>query len=126
MNTYIWEEAAANRGADNIISCLYLDLVRNGVIASAGLPLMHLVLVVADNCSGQNKNKTMIKFCAWLVEAGWIKKVTLLFLVKGHTKNDCDKKFNLLKQGTNGKDIWTDVQLDATLSKKNSKDIDLK
>ena len=32
--------------------------------------------------------------------------VALLFLIKGHTKQDADKKFNLLKQGTDGEDIF--------------------
>ena len=32
MNTYIWEEGETNCGADNIISYLYLELVRRGVI----------------------------------------------------------------------------------------------
>ena len=91
MNTYIWEEADANRGADNIVSCLYLDLVRRGVInaeeeaSQQRRPLKHLA-IGADNCSGQNKNKAVIKFCCWLVEANYVTKVTLLFLIKGHTK----------------------------------------
>lgn len=124
MNTYIWEESVANRGADNIISCLYMDLVRRGVIGNTGRPLKHLA-VAADNCSGQNKNKAMIKFCTFLVEAGWVEKFTLLFLVKGHTKNDCDRNFNLLKQGQDGEDIWTADELDAALTKKNREFIDL-
>ena len=125
MNTYIWEESVANRGADNIISCLYLDLICRGVIGNTGRPLKHLA-VAADNCSGQNKNKAMLKFCTWLVEAGWVEKMTLLFLVKGHTKNDCDQNFNLLKQGQDGEDIWTADELDTVLTKKNTEFIDLK
>lgn len=35
MNCYIWEEGTANRGADNIISCLFHDLVRRGTINKA-------------------------------------------------------------------------------------------
>ena len=31
LNAYIWEEGTADRGADNIISCLYLDLMRAGL-----------------------------------------------------------------------------------------------
>ena len=74
--------------------------------------------------SGQNKNKGMLEFCCWLVEAGYVKKVTLLFLIKGHTKNDADRKFNLLKRGQDGEDIWTDVELDVALTKKNKEFID--
>lgn len=76
-------------GVDNIVSCLYLDLVRRDSNDSDGPPLMHPTLA-ADNCSRQNKNKTMIKFCAWLFEAKWaktlVKKATHLFLVKGARK----------------------------------------
>ena len=66
MNTFIWKESVTKRGADNIISCLHLDLVRRGVLSrsdkEAGqrrAPLQHLA-VAADNCSGQNKNKAML------------------------------------------------------------------
>ena len=89
-----------------------------------GTPLKHLALA-AVNCSRQNKNKTMIKFCAWLVESRWVKKVILLFLIKGHTKQDADKKLNLLKQGANGEEIWTGEELDSALTKKNEQYINL-
>lgn len=137
MNTFIWEEGEADRGADNIISCLYWDLEKRGIIAgetwaentvplapSTHVPIAHLV-IGADNCGGQNKNKAMIMFCMWLHEAGWVTKVTLLFLVKGHTKNDGDKYFNLLKQGTAGEDLWTAEQLDAAYTKNNANYISL-
>ena len=87
-------------------------------------PLKHLA-VAADNCSGQNKNKAVIKFCCWLAEANFATKVTLLFLIKGHTKNDCDREFNLLKEGQDGEDIWTADELDEALTKKNSETISL-
>ena len=123
MNAYIWEEGEAARGADNIISCLYNDLLKRGVIDLEGEnvrddALGHLVLA-ADNCSGQNKNKAMIKFCMWLREAGYVKKVTILFLIKGHTKNHCDHGFNLLKHGTRGKNLYTGSQLDAAYTENN-------
>jgi hypothetical protein len=124
MNNYIWEEGTAGRGANNIISCLYYDLVKRGIIGSTGKPLKHLV-IAADNCSAQNKNKAMIKFCMWLVEAGWVEEVTLMFLVKGHTKNDCDKMFNNLKQGTKGKNIWTGDDLDEAYMANNAEFISL-
>ena len=73
MNAYIWEEGTADRGADNIISCVYLDLMRSGLFNNDRPKLGHLVLG-ADNCSGQNKNKAMLKFCMWLVEAGFVGK----------------------------------------------------
>ena len=52
-------------------------------------------------------------------------EVTLLFLVKGHTKNDCDKMFNNLKQGTRGENIWTADDLDDCYVKNNKEFITL-
>ena len=54
-----------------------------------------------------------------------MKKVTLLFLTKGHTKNDANREFNLLNHGQSGKDIWTADDLDAALTENNREFIDL-
>ena len=37
------------------------------------------IIIVTDNCGGQNKNKTIVRFCNWIHECGVAKKVTLLF-----------------------------------------------
>ena len=64
----IWEEGVANH------------LLCNGIVQKSGPPpstlLKHLALT-ADNCSEQNKDKMLMKFCVWLVESETIKKVTL-------------------------------------------------
>ena len=39
----------------------------------------------------------VIRLGCYLVEKGWFKSVNLIYLVKGHTKNHCDRFFNLLK-----------------------------
>ena len=49
-----------------------------------------------DNCVGQNKNYMIIRSAALCIEMVW-EKVNLIFLIKGHTKNACDRNFNLLK-----------------------------
>lgn len=123
MTTYIWGEGTAARGADNIVSCLYWYLVQNGI--AGGTPVKRLV-IIADNCPGQNKNFCVLHFCAWLVEAGWAREVVLHFLIKGHTKNECDSKFNSLKAGTRGINIFTEEGLDAAYTKDNKDSIDLK
>ena len=68
MNVYIWGEGTANHGADNIVSCLYWDLERLGII---GGEKMKRIAIIADNCSGQNKNCCFSKIFMWLVEACW-------------------------------------------------------
>ena len=81
---YVCGEEVAGNGANEITSCFYADLKNCGYLQK-GLKLFHLVFI-ADNCGGQNKNKTMTRFCMWLVECGYAIKVAP-FLVKGLTKN---------------------------------------
>ena len=52
----------------------------------------------ADNCVGQNKNNCMVQYLAWRTIIGIHKKITLSFLVVGHTKFAPDWCFGLLKQ----------------------------
>ena len=133
MDVFIWGEGTANRGADNIVSCLNKYLTKYGVVGAAQ-PTSSVVsnnaklgrlVVIADNCAGQNKNNCVIKYCCWLVEAGWCGEVVLFFLIKGHTKNECDSKFNKLKSGTRGVNIFTEEGLDAAFLKNNTKEIAL-
>ena len=133
LDAFIWGEGTANRGADNIVSCLNKYITKYGVVgeeqptsnqASRGPNLKRLV-IIADNCSGQNKNNCVIKYCCWLVEAGWCGEVVLFFLVKGHTKNECDSKFNKLKSGTKGVNIFTEAGLDWAYFKNNEEHIAL-
>ena len=94
MNAYLWPEYEGDRGANNICSCLKKDFQKRGFFNS---PNFGELTIVADNCGGQNKNKIVVRFLMWMVETGIFPKVTLLFLVKGHTKNACDRLFNLVK-----------------------------
>ena len=70
-----------------------------------GRMIGHLVLV-AYNCGGQNKNKNMIRFSMWIVESSFSKKATLLLLIKGHTKNICNRMFNLAKNNYQKNNIF--------------------
>ena len=36
--------------------------------------------VIADNCSGQNENNSILRLAAWLVESGCFEKVTIIFM----------------------------------------------
>ena len=71
---------------------------------------------IADNCGGQNKNMWVVRFLIWLAEAKIFPKITLLFLVKGHTKNSDDCMFNLLKLTYHSRDIFTYDELHSVLS----------
>lgn len=54
--------------------------------------------LTADNCSGQNKNRTVVQYCLWRVMTGRNRSVTLSFLIPGHTKNHCDGGFGRIKK----------------------------
>ena len=68
------------------------------------LNILHEVLVCGelninfDNCSGQNKNNTVLKLAVWMSEMCYFKLINFIFLVVGHTINDADCRFNLLKK----------------------------
>ena len=67
----------------------------------------HKLCIIADNCGGQNKNNTVLRLAGWLVDMGYFASVVFIFLVRGHTKNCCDRSFNLLKNTFHNKDLFT-------------------
>ena len=73
-----------------------------------------------DNCTGQNKNNTVLKYMVWLVEMGYFKKVNFQFLIVGHTKNAADRLFNALKFDYRKHDIYTVEDLLVKLDKSDS------
>uniref|UniRef100_A0A1X7U668 CCHC-type domain-containing protein n=1 Tax=Amphimedon queenslandica TaxID=400682 RepID=A0A1X7U668_AMPQE len=52
----------------------------------------------ADNCTGQNKNNTVIQYLLWRVMTGLNASISISFLPVGHTKFSPDWCFGLLKQ----------------------------
>ena len=58
------------------------------------------------NCGGKNKNKTVILLGTYLQELGWFQDVNLIFMLKGHTKNEADCHFNLMKQDWRKRDVY--------------------
>jgi hypothetical protein len=63
--------------------------------------------IIFDNCSGQNKNNTVLRLVAWIAELGYFKSVNFIFLVVGHTKNAADHLFNVLKKEYRRNNIFT-------------------
>lgn len=82
----------ARKGANSVISMVH-HIVVNQLKRRSNVK--HLS-AHADNCGGQNKNKTMTKFLAFLVETGLYESVELNFMVAGHTKFIVDQNFGLL------------------------------
>ncbi|RUP48345.1 hypothetical protein BC936DRAFT_144689 [Jimgerdemannia flammicorona] len=59
--------------------------------------LIHFYLANYDNCSGQNKNNALIKYLCWRIAVKLHIKITLRFMVAGHTKFSPDGFFGLFK-----------------------------
>ncbi len=83
-----------HKGPNEVTSVLhYLILQHKSNTASASITNL---VIHADNCAGQNKNRWVLWYCCWLVFSGGFKSARLLFLVAGHTKNICDSTFGLI------------------------------
>jgi hypothetical protein len=71
----------------------------------------HEINLVFDNCTGQNKNRMVTRLLFYLVKLKICSTARAIFLVKGHTKNDCDRMFNLLKAKYRKSNVYTPLEL---------------
>ncbi len=91
----VYHEGISKKGGAIVASLIvktlqYMNILREG---NPGGELN----IVFDNCTGQNKNNTVLKLAMWLKEMGYFMRVNFVFLIVGHTKNACDCLFNSLK-----------------------------
>ena len=91
INYLIDEGASASKGSNAVISYLHHFFGNHGL----GEKVVHLH---CDNCSGQNKNRYVIWYCAWRVMKGLHQSISLNFMPPGHTKFAPDWCFGLLKR----------------------------
>lgn len=107
LYAYLYDESSAKKGANNVASILLYHIITFVLKHFHYCEQFHELNLIMDNCGGQNKNGTVIKMAAYFVERRWFQKVNLIFLVKGHTKNDCDRMFNLLKAQWHKSNVYT-------------------
>ena len=118
LHAHVYHEGIAKKGSNNVVSLIMKTLKDSGLLR-AGDPGGELVIVF-DNCSGQNKNNTVLKMVTFLCEMLYFKKVQFLFLVVGHTKNAADRLFNMLKRFYRLQNLFTMQQLMKALSASDS------
>jgi hypothetical protein len=111
--SYVYQEETEKKGAKNVASMIY-DFLDKEEILNDSEPGESLN-IIADNCSGQNKNNTVLRLPLWLVERGFFRDVTILFFIRGHTKNACDWMFNIMKKKYHKRDTITFAQLRESL-----------
>ena len=91
MNYLIDEGVSIGKGANCTISLLHHFLSHHN------FGEINLVLH-ADNCSGQNKNRYVMQYLAWRVSTGLNERIEISFMLVGHTKFAPDWCFGLFKQ----------------------------
>ena len=105
MFVHVYHEGVGKKGANNVASLILKTLHQQNRLRKdcAGGELN----IFFNNCSGQNKNNTVIKLAGWLQAMGYFITVNFIFLVVGHTKNAADRLFNSLKKEYRKKNMFT-------------------
>jgi hypothetical protein len=113
MIASVYQEETGRKGMDNVASLIYCCLEKEELLKE-NQPGASLT-ILGHNCSGQNKNNTVLRLPLWLVERGYFKEVTVLFFIQGHTKNACNWMFNILKKKYHKSNTFTFSQLKERL-----------
>jgi hypothetical protein len=102
---HLYTEGQGQKGGNNVASLIMKTLKHMKILKEeeAGRELS----IVMDNCGGQNKNRMVLRLALYLVEVGYFQDVNLIFLVRGHTKNPCDRMFNTLKKDYHRSNCYT-------------------
>ena len=118
LSAYVYSEAIGRKGGNNVSSLIYKKLKDDGILdlAKDQGPGKEFTLIF-DNCAGQNKNRMVLKFAQYLVDCDVFKRVEVIFLVMGHTKNICDRRFKDLKKSFHKRNVYAFNQLIKVLGK---------
>ena len=105
---YLYDERTGGKGEDEVCSLRWNHLQSAMKYSSENnitIPLYHVA--VLDNCTGQNKSNTSLKFEAMLTLLGIFKTRTKLYLKPGYSHSQSDvitgKSARFLKM----KDLFT-------------------
>ena len=86
MYTHVYHEVVGEKGANNVLSLIMKMLCQLNLLQDDSA-------IIFDNCSGQNKNNTVLKLAMFLKAVGYFKSVNFIFLIVGYTKNATDCLF---------------------------------
>jgi hypothetical protein len=114
LNAYIYHEGEGKKGGNNVASLIMQYLDEQAYIKRGRGPRKELNIVM-DNCGGQNKNRYVLRLAPLCVELRYYRRVNIIFLVAGHTKNAADRLFNLLKVQYRKRQVFSMEQLQQTL-----------
>lgn len=89
---FLYHEGEAYKGPNEV--CTFLLTYFQQCVPSEVKELR----LFSDNCPGQNKNNTVVRFCQALVDTGRFEVVEHYFPIRGHSFLDCDRDFGLIKR----------------------------
>jgi hypothetical protein len=115
LHAYIYKDGDAKKGGNNVASLLVKYLKDKGWMDKSKGARKELTIIM-DNCGGQNKNKMVLRLLAILVAGGYYKTARAHFLIVGHTKNSCDRRFNDFKRLYRNANIYTPSMFLDTLN----------
>ena len=104
----------AKKGGNAVASMIWKQLKIKGLLNGRCANEINFVF---DNCSGQNKNRMVLQMLFFMVKLGICRTARAIFLIKGHTKNYCDRMFNLLKQEYRRCNCYTPGELIKIMNK---------
>ena len=96
----IGKDASKAHGPNAVVSMLHHHL--ETFVKKSSVLGLH-----ADNCCGQNKNKTVLAYLAWRTIVGLNSEIQLDFMRAGHTRCFVDAGFGLIKQKYRRADVDT-------------------
>ena len=122
LSAFCYTEGQGKKGGNNVSSLIFKKLKDDGILDLARTqgPGAEFNLIF-DNCAGQNKNRMVLRFAQYLVDTDIFLKVNVIFLVMGHTKNICDRRFKDMKKNFHLKNVYSYAQLIKVLGKDNEK-----
>ena len=91
ISSTIGQNGSKSHGPNSVVSMLH------HFFATHSLDETHSQLH-ADNCAGQNKNKTVASCLCWRCIVGLHKEIEYTFMPAGHTRCEVDGFFGLIKQ----------------------------
>ena len=114
LSAHVYSEGVGKKGGNNVASMLVNELKRLNIMKEneQGKELT----IIMDNCAGQNKNRMVLRLATYLVEAEYFDKVSFVFYIVGHTKNACDRWFNMLKKTYRKRNIYSFEQLTKSMN----------
>lgn len=94
---YMWYESIAQRGSNEIASCLYKYLEQLGHVKEC--------IFYSDSCTGQQRNLPFSTMCLYAVETLEIDQITHNYFERGHSQMEGDSVHARIEKATKRQDI---------------------